>query len=68
MTFSKLADTLGVSAGNLRSAFSRNKLSIKRPEDVQKFLAQRFSGQTSRRATRPQQSAKHLQKWHFVKK
>ena len=68
MTFSELADAVGISSGALRSDFSRHKLSIHNPKDLQKFLAKRFSGRKINRAKRPWQTAKHLQKWRFVKK
>ncbi|MDD3066353.1 MAG: hypothetical protein PHO48_00780 [Candidatus Gracilibacteria bacterium] len=49
-------------------AFSRHRLSIGKPADIQSFLTQRFSGRRRHRAARPQQTAKHLEKWRFVKK
>ncbi len=68
MTFSELANTLGILAGTLRQSFSRHNLSIHRSADIQSFLSRRFSGRPLRRAARPWQTAKHLQKWHFARK
>jgi hypothetical protein len=65
--FKKLAETLGMRSKTLRVAFSRNHLSIRNPEDVKRFLTQRFSS-NHKRAKRPYQSAKHLTQWRFVSK
>ncbi|MFH1545969.1 MAG: hypothetical protein ABIE14_01160, partial [Patescibacteria group bacterium] len=68
MTFSDLAETLGVRNGTLRKFFSHHNWSINSPEDIQKFLATRFSGQKIHRTKRPWQTAERLKKWQFVKK
>ena len=67
MTFEELAETLGIRNKTLRMAFSRHKLSISKPADIQSFLTQRFSGRRRHRAARPKQTGKHLEKWRFVK-
>ncbi|MBU1090152.1 hypothetical protein KKF38_05175 [Patescibacteria group bacterium] len=68
MTFQDLAENLGLSAGGLRVLFCQNKWSIRRPADVQKFFATRFSRKKRQRKTRLPEAANHLQKWQFVKK
>ncbi len=68
MAFQELAMTLGFREDTLRQSFSRHNLSIKRPLDIKKFLSQRLSALPLHHAERPQQTAKHLEKWRFVKK
>jgi hypothetical protein len=67
MTFIDLAVALNLPAGSLRVIFSRHKWSIRRPEDVRKFIATRFSGKKIQRKKQPWRSVAHLKKWQFRK-
>jgi hypothetical protein len=66
MNFPDLAKILGRSEDGLRVSFCREKLSIRRSEDVQRFLVKRLGNQKTF-PKRTYQTAKHLARWRFVK-